>query len=402
MQELPPAVISAISEQRAVLFLGAGASRGAQHPDGKRIPQGTELGELISDKFLAGRLKNKSLHTISALAANEVGLPAFQNYVRELLLPFEPSEHHLLIPSFRWRAIATTNFDLLVEKSYQKMENTQNLVVTVKDGDSFDQRMRSETDPVGFYKLHGCISKQADEAAPLVLTDEQYASYNKNRRRLYSRFRDLGHEYPIIFCGYSISDPHIQQILFDLTDGDLGRPQYYAVSPTYDDIEVRYWATHRVAALCCTFDDFLRALDHAVPSVSRTLPVEIGGGNLSIRKHYRVADADETRSLAMFLAEDVTHIHSGLTTEAQNSKQFYRGYDTGWGCILQNLDVRRAVNDSVLVDGILIEEESDQKANLLMLKGPGGNGKTVSLKRIAWEAGVSYDKLVLYAMMPPR
>ena len=35
-----------------------------------------------------------------------------------------------------------------------------------------------------------------------------------------------------------------------------------------------------------------------------------------------------------------------------------------------------------------------------MLKGPGGNGKSVSLKRIAWEAGVTYDNLVLFNEIP--
>lgn len=35
-----------------------------------------------------------------------------------------------------------------------------------------------------------------------------------------------------------------------------------------------------------------------------------------------------------------------------------------------------------------------------MLKGPAGNGKTVSLKRIAWEASVTYGQLVLYAASP--
>src|ERR1039458_4235879 len=33
-------------------------------------------------------------------------------------MPFEPADFHLFIPQFRWRAIATTNFDLIVERAY--------------------------------------------------------------------------------------------------------------------------------------------------------------------------------------------------------------------------------------------------------------------------------------------
>ena len=54
----------------------------------------------------------------------------------------------------------------------------------------------------------------------------------------------------------------------------------------------------------------------------------------------------------------------------------------------------------MLVDAVLADEESRQTAELFMLKGPGGNGKSVSLKRIAWEAGVNYDQLALYPTDP--
>jgi len=43
--------------------------------------------------------------------------PRVQAYIRELLLPFEPAVFHFFIPRFRWRAIATTNFDLIHAKS---------------------------------------------------------------------------------------------------------------------------------------------------------------------------------------------------------------------------------------------------------------------------------------------
>ena len=60
----------------------------------------------------------------------------------------------------------------------------------------------------------------------------------------------------------------------------------------------------------------------------------------------------------------------------------------------------RSFSDSVLVDAVLLEKENRRPADLFMLKGPGGNGKTVSLKRIAWEAGVTYASL--YCIPPAR
>ena len=210
----------------------------------------------------------------------------------------------------------------------------------------------------------------------------------------------MGHEYPIVFVGYSISDPHIQQILFDLTDSDIVRPPFYLISPGITDIEARYWIGNSIFTVKATFQDFLNTIDQSISPTARALPVAIGGGELSIRKHYRIAHATEPSSVARYLSTNATHIHSGLVAPIQDPRQFYRGYDNGWGCIIQNLDARRSFSDSVLVDAVLVDEESRHPAELFMLKGPGGNGKSVSLKRIAWEAGVTYDQLALYCTSP--
>ena len=401
MVDIPPTLVDAIKGEHAVLFLGAGASQNAKHPRGDQIPQGDHLRDLICDKFLGGKLKQKSLTAVADMAANEAGSSEFQKYIRELFLPFEPADFHLLIPQFRWRAIATTNFDLVIERTYEQAQAPlQKLVKTVKDGDNFDRRLNKETDPVGFYKLHGCIESYTDSEIPLVLSNEQYVSYKRNRIRFYNRFRDLGHEYPIIFAGYSISDPHIQEILFDLTDPNIGRPPFYLISPRITDIEARYWTSRKVFTIDTTFEDFLKTINQTISPMARALPARIGGGELSIRRHYRIAHPDEPASVVRYLTIDATHIHSGLVAPIQNPKEFYRGYDNGWGCITQDLDVRRSFSDSVLVDTVLLAEEDRRSAELFMLKGPGGNGKSVSLKRIAWEAGVSYDQLALYPTGP--
>jgi hypothetical protein len=86
-----------------------------------------------------------------------------------------------------------------------------------------------------------------------------------------------------------------------------------------------------------------------------------------------------------------------MSAQFQDPKEYYRGNAVGWGGIQQNLDVKRSFSDSVLVDAVLSSDNSDRSSELFMLKGPAGNGKTVALKRIAWEAATTYDQLVLYA-----
>jgi hypothetical protein len=80
MDEIAPTLVDAIKEQRAVLFLGAGASRHAKYPNGDQIPQGDHLRDLICDKFLGGKLRQRPLIAAAAMAANEADLAAFQKY----------------------------------------------------------------------------------------------------------------------------------------------------------------------------------------------------------------------------------------------------------------------------------------------------------------------------------
>lgn len=254
---LPPTLITAVQEQRAILFLGAGAVIGAEHAKKVSMPLANELRDKISDKFFRGQLKNRPLAAVAAMAASEVGLVHFQKFIRDVFIEFNPAPFHLLIPTFRWRTIVTTNFDLIIERAYEKSRGSvQTIVKSWKDGDLFDNRMQETSDPVGFYKLHGCIDHYTDDSIPLILGQEQYASYITNRNRFYGRLRDLAHDNPIIFCGYNIADPHIQQFLFDMTDQSVKRPMYFYVDPALSEIEVRYWAGKHVTCIVAAFAEF--------------------------------------------------------------------------------------------------------------------------------------------------
>jgi hypothetical protein len=238
---LSATLLSAVREQRAILFLGAGASHGAKGPPGQNIPQGDALRDKLCDKFLGGDLKDKPLLAVASIAASEVGLIQMQKYITDVFGAYHPAESHTHVPSFRWRAIATTNYDLLIERAYETSKKPlQKCVKTVKDGDQYDSRVNATSDPVGLFKLHGCIEYYTDPDIPLILGQEQYANYLSHRQRMYAMLQGLAYECPIIFCGYSISDTHIQQIIFDLTDKNVSRPMYYAVALKFSNYESCY------------------------------------------------------------------------------------------------------------------------------------------------------------------
>lgn len=395
---LPAELIHAIEAQSAVLFLGAAASFDARHPRNAKIPNGDELRDAISDRFLGSEEKDKPLTTVAELAANESSLMSLHQFVRDMFLEFEPADFHFLIPGFRWHGIATTNYDVIIEKAYDPARSPlQELVPFVKDGQLVETKMKRAVDGVQYLKLHGCIEHYMDTEIPILLTREQYARYSRKRTRLFQRLLDWGREFPIIFCGYSVSDPHIQAILYHLFELGQARPMYFIVDPAVSPREERYWGAHRVTSIRATFSDFIHQLDRSVSGQSRALPKSIGGGTSTLRSHYKVANASESKELLYFLGEDVDHVRKGMPVAPASAKDFYRGAETGWGPLAQGFDVARGVTDSLVVDAILsTEEERAATVELFAIKGPAGNGKTIVLKRAAWMAGHDYDKAVLF------
>lgn len=395
---LPPALIDSVKSGNAILFLGSGASIGATHPQSEKIPTTEILKNKLCEKFLNGSLKDRPLAQVAQFCDHEAGRIGFQTYVSSLFSEYGPAEFHKMLPKFRWHAIATTNYDLIVERAYDADEKrVQELVRFYKDNMSIEAETKKHRNPLQFLKLHGCISKIDDESIPLILATEQYITFEKNRTRMFNRLKDWAHEFPIIFCGYSISDPNIQTVLFDLFDDNVQRPTYFVVQPRIDAIEERYWLSHRITPLKFTFEKFLIELDRQIPQFDRVLGSFAPKSGSTLTRFYNVSGDSEPNSVRSFLGEDVLHIQSEMPKESADPKQYYKGYDREFTAIQENFDVQRTITDTVLSDAILGDEtRSKSKIELFVLKGAAGNGKSTVLKRVAWEAAKEFDALVLY------
>ena len=98
-------------------MLGAGASIGAMGPNGQSSPSGPDLARLIAERFLPPEFADETLAVVSELAASEADLRTVQDFVGSVFEPLQPAPFHLLLPEFKWAALATTNYDLVVERA---------------------------------------------------------------------------------------------------------------------------------------------------------------------------------------------------------------------------------------------------------------------------------------------
>lgn len=77
-------------------------------------------------------------------------------------------------------------------------------------------------------------------------------------------------------------------------------------------------------------------------------------------------------------------------------KSFYKGHCIDWTPIIMELDVKRSISEEIILEVILRDEKDiKDKVEFYVLKGHAGSGKSIVLKRIAWDAATIFDKLCI-------
>lgn len=124
------------------------------------------------------------------------------NYLSEVSHDINETYHEEieLLRSISIDGIITTNWDELAETIFPKFTRyigQQELIF-------------SPTYNIGeIYKIHGCITSPNS----LILTEEDYNEFNKRNAYLAAKLITLFIEHPIVFLGYSLSDPNILELL---------------------------------------------------------------------------------------------------------------------------------------------------------------------------------------------
>lgn len=392
--EIPFLLTEAVKSGRAILFLGAGASKECRNKAGDTPPNAEQLRDILSQKYFGKLMPERNVMAVAEMAIeNGAGSNLVFQTVNDAFEGFETSEAHRLVSDFNWRTICTTNYDTYLEAAFSDPKRRrQTLVPFIKDDEPVEEKMRSALNPVQYMKLHGCLNHRFDKDVPLVLSWEQFASYSQNRTRLFQRLNYLSHECPIIFVGYGMGDSHIRDLVYRLEANK--RPRWYIVDPAAEKEDVQFWSSKNIEVLTCRFGEFMAALDESIPKLLRFLTPPKETIEFPLRTYYAAA-SEESDAVRSSLTKDLTLVHASMSYAEQTAKRFYSGYDTGWGGIFNRFDIRRKVTDDVLYKALL-EYEAPTEPVFLLLRGPAGAGKSIALKRAAFDAATANNALVLW------
>ena len=214
---LPAALVSAVRERKAILFVGAGVSMNLGLPSFRQLVNhmGVELG-FDADIFQTfGDYQSLAEYYVLDRRIGPLRSWMDRSWHPESI-DIRSSEVHRVIVELRFPIIYTTNYDRWLERAHEAHGRTVHRVASV--GDLVKAKAGAETEII---KFHGDF----DDDASIVLTESSYFQRMSFETPLDIRLRSDSLARPIIFIGYSLSDPNIRYLLYRLQ-------QLWALSPS--------------------------------------------------------------------------------------------------------------------------------------------------------------------------
>jgi tetratricopeptide (TPR) repeat protein len=370
---------------QCVLFLGAGATREANGPTG------LDLAALLADHFQKPDIPRTDLKAFADLLTSlpDVHREDLDAKIVSVLRHLQPSAAHRTLPKFCWKAIFTTNYDRLVEQSYDtafaitQEHALQDLrpIVTAKTSLPL-------TDPtsIGLFKLHGCIG-EIGPGTPLVLTTEDYARSKKNRQHMLRYLKALAAVHSIFFVGYGFGDGIIMSLLDELEQESPynSRRRMYVLDPHLSRSGAEAFAARNLVHVPATMATFFSQLDaHTATEArkqvlaARLRPItDPSGAVLSLPTRLRIT------------LESQVEILDPTTHPVRDARRFLSGLPPTAGDLRNENDFERVqlVALSDLLGQHLDSEEYVRP--LVVVLGPGGSGKTTLAMRAAYNLAVS-------------
>jgi len=245
-------LLKAVSNRKAVLFVGSGMSREGG------LPSARQLTELLAEEIRHELEPATNLARIAQYVQIEPGFGRgwLINLLREKLSSVHVATSHRLVPRFPWAAVYTTNYDTLLEEGYRAEGGGYRKVLY----SSAFRNIPAGTTPI--VKIHGCIEYGDSPDVRLIITEDDYAEFERHRKGLIAELKHfLYRGASIVFVGYGLADDNLWSIYEDVRKELGDHLQYsYAVMPETSARERRRLEKKQIVLLPYTAKAFFLTL----------------------------------------------------------------------------------------------------------------------------------------------
>jgi len=353
-QQIARSLAQKLSEDYLVLFVGAGLSHLAPHKNGSehRIPLWKGLSQIVAERFGFDlqHFDNSPLDLFDAVV-HQHSRGDLEAIVTTSLDDryFEFSDAHNALATLPWHKIVTTNYDGLLS------------------------RLLAEPYPVveeaGYDRLHDSkiIHIHGKLPQPHTLTRDDYRNWaNKNPRATHT-LQNFFLNYTVLFVGYSLSDPHLDEILTLVRDWTKGRTKrHYGLFWQLPE-EKQEWFNN----------------DYKIKAISIETETEFQNAFCQIQTELELLkpslDANLPKVDHSFLAKLKTLCEEVDFLTPLEDSHFYLGMDVQPGHLAAGLVIERpAARERVIK---LLESRRN-----IIIAGPSGSGKSALMWEVAKSA----------------
>ncbi len=221
----PVEIIESFKSQNVVLFIGAGLSMNSGLPSWLDLFRPLENAidyKLPSD---SSYITTEHLLTLAQYYENLKGRNALVRYLRDNLDTYniKPSDVHYLIASLPIKFLFTTNYDNLLERTFQDIGKRVSVIV---DNREFAFQSNEETKII---KLCGDLNRPAS----IAVTKKDFNIFTETRKGILQKLRTSLETQTMLFLGYGLKDPFINHV-WDSISFEFGPLQRIGYSVMFD------------------------------------------------------------------------------------------------------------------------------------------------------------------------
>jgi hypothetical protein len=395
-------ILQKVQQGNVVLFLGAGTSHAVGGPTGKKLT------EMIKERFPK---IDQSLNNFIEVCQDVIDTPPYnrnelEEFIRSKLENLQPNDAYKTMTKFDWAAIFTTNFDDLVELAHRTAPQLQKTLHPIYS-DQF-QVNPADRSKVYLFKIMGSITATETETGYMVLSRADYNRALKRRSKYLELLTDFVKTGTMIFIGYSFGDRLILDIMDELIEiyGKERLPWSYALFEHLElDEKTNYmFSSRKIIAVKCDFESFFKYLDknyRIQVKVSKHVQFKLKGHSLEISE-------GEARQLAEYF--DILN-EEKINHDPGNREDFFKGTDKSWGAFREGWDFKRdlyifpgftrtlggkavigCLKDRVFEE---LKKHDVDDNKVILIKGMAGVGKTMLLRRLAYDVYASGEAPVI-------
>jgi hypothetical protein len=344
-------LVNKLEPKNTVIFFGAGSSIPSGAPSvNKIISKISEVYKIDSNGF--------SLPELSSIVEDNFGRGSLISTLRSLFIMPSVTGSLLNLPLYNWKNIYTTNYDRLIEESYNRKNEPLNIYST-----NFDFKTHNNPDATKLFKLHGTIEKDLVDGnnSRIIITESDYDNTIDYRNFLYNQLSvDLSGS-SMIIIGYSLSDPDIKEVVnkaIQLNNQIYNNFSINLLLYTQDENRARLYEKRGIKVAFGSLDNFFIELNKSCAPETRIYSF-----------------SDNPLDIEPALNSSTLNVGHEIKSIEKNVSAMYQGWPASYSDIESCLTFNRTLFNDVF--------QSVESGNLCtIILGASGIGKTTFSRQV--------------------